>query len=242
VIVLEQVQDQLWGKWPLAQHLQVARDMGRFNGAFGGAVPPESWLSRRWIQQDVERFGARIMTITDFLDHPWLREWLHPAKINLQHRLWNVRESLFAQLDSLPQTLCHLDAFRRNCFVTPQGTVAIDWSFVGEGPIGADFSALFWVNAIFQEIDLQDAAGTAEKLLQAYLNGLQDAGWQGDPLVARRGCVIALALRQLAGIGIQVYEIHAAMQQGQPPHETHIWHMQRAGQVIDEWCAQILFP
>jgi hypothetical protein len=240
VLILEAIADALPGKWSFDQHQQVARDIGRFNGTFLNQVPQDACLSRKWIEQDVERFGARITTLTDLLVHPLLREWLHPAKLDLQYHIWDIRHTLFTQLDALPQTLCHFDAFRRNCFATPRGTVAIDWSFVGQGPLGADFSALYWVNAIFQEIDLDNVNMVLEALLKAYVNGLQDAGWQGNPQFVQQGCVIALALRQLAGIGIQVYEIHEALQRGQSPDESHIWHMILAGQAIDRWMRPLL--
>ncbi len=233
---LEALTDATPGRWTAAQHLQAAHHVGQFNGTYAAR---SGWgtrvgLSRDWIRQDVARFGTRILTLEPYLTHPLLRDWLNPDKLERQRQLWQEREGWFARLERLPHTLCHYDAFRRNLFAAPAGTLAVDWSFTGPGPLGADLVPLFWVNAIFEEADMSQPAAFAADLFDHYLAGLRQVGWDGDAEAIREGYVIALALRQLAGIGIQVYEIAERLQCGEPLSPTYIASMTAAGHHIDQ--------
>jgi hypothetical protein len=110
--------------------------------------------------------------------------------------LWEERNLYLDALDRLPQTLCHLDLFRRNLFVrrTADGgeqTVVIDWAFAGRGAIGEELAPLVLASVAFHEVALAQAQVLEDIVLDGYLLGLQQAGWRGDPRQVRLGYTAA---------------------------------------------------
>ena len=84
-------------------------------------------------------------------------------------------------LEALPRAGCHLDVWASNAARRPDGTVALfDWSFSGDGARGEDIGNqvpdgvfdLFWPAERMAELE------TA--VFGAYLDGLRQAGWDGD--------------------------------------------------------------
>ena len=193
-IWLEDVRDEIGPLWPLEQYGVVAFHLGQFNGAYLGGLPLPSWpwLSSGWLRTYVALSGPAIPLIRDSLDHPLVRRtWPGDAGARL-FRLWEGRDLYLGALDCLPQTLCHLDMFRRNLFVrkTAEGedqTVAIDWSYAGRGAIGQELVALVLAGVAFNEVDFSQAQALEDIVFDGYLEGLHHAGWRGDPRQVRLG-------------------------------------------------------
>jgi hypothetical protein len=137
--------------------LYVAHAMGRFAGADLGR---HRWLAVGQLRDRMRRVEQRggwptlaRTTVADVAD-----------------RLWSRRETLLRELDALPQVPQHGDPAAQNLpGRRGDDVVAIDWSTVGHGPVGADLG-LF----------LQNAREDAEPLLDAYLMGLPDGVATGD--------------------------------------------------------------
>jgi hypothetical protein len=193
-IWLEDVRDDIVYKWPIEHYRIVARHLGRFNGKYiGKKLPDWPWLSVNWIRGWVERSAPFIEPLRKSIDHPLVRHWLPSDQTERFFKQWEERELFLGTLDKLPQTLCHLDAFRRNMFarrVTDEyQTILIDWAFVGRGPIGAELCPLVRATTGFFEIDLPDLKRLEDITFKGYLDGLRDAGWHGDPTYVRLGYV-----------------------------------------------------
>lgn len=131
--------------------LFVARALGRFAGADLGDA---GWLARDQLRarlRRVEHTGgwptlART-TVADVADH-----------------LWQHREHHLARLDALPQVSQHGDPVPANLPGRSAGEViAIDWSALGTGPVGADLGYY----ALSAREDF-------EPLVEAYLADLPD--------------------------------------------------------------------
>ena len=93
-----------------------------------------------------------------------------------------------------------MDAYRPNLFLRqdagdiPQ-TVAIDWVFTGIGSLGEEIANLWAASLMWMEYDATDAKGLDEAVFSGYLDGLRDAGWQGDARIVRLGYTSACVLR-----------------------------------------------
>jgi hypothetical protein len=197
-IWLENVEEEIGSQWPLEHYGIVARHVGRFNGAYLVDEPQSgwAWLSSNWFRNYVEQSAPAMELFRNALSNPWVRRWLPENDSGQFFRFWEERTLYLDALDRLPQTICHFDIFRRNLFArkTADGddqTVAIDWAFVGRGPIGADLNPLVWMSIALGGVDLDRLLELEEVAFEGYLEGLREAGWQGDPQQVRLGCTAA---------------------------------------------------
>lgn len=195
---LEEVAEDIGQQWPLEHYAVVARHLGEFNGAYlvDRPLPNFSWLSSDWLRHYVEQSAPAMESLREVQASPWARRWLPEKDSDRYFFLWGERERYLDILDRLPQTVCHFDIFRRNLFAqkTADGdeqTVAIDWAFVGSGPIGADLNPLVWMSIALSGVGLDKRNDLEESVLEGYLEGLRGVGWQGDPQQVRLGYTAA---------------------------------------------------
>jgi hypothetical protein len=91
--------------------------------------------------------------------------------------------------------LSHNDAFRRNLFLRSERLFAVDWAFLGPGPVGAELAPLVTASVAFLGVALDRWRDLERTAVEAYLLGLQDAGWRGRSDQARFGFAASSALR-----------------------------------------------
>ena len=137
----EDLADVQEGRWHPSTYSSVARQLGRFNGAYltgERTVPCHAWLSRGWLRGWTEKSAPVIARFPGILEHPTLRRFLRIGSADAYLQLWSERARFLDALEQLPQTFCHHDAFPRNILIR-RGTagqdqpVAIDWAFAGSG-------------------------------------------------------------------------------------------------------------
>jgi hypothetical protein len=188
--------------WPLERYAEVARQLGQFNGTWlvDRPLPEHPFLSRDWLRKWVEPSAEFVPLLQREAHQPEVQETYPPDVATALVRMWNDRHASYALLRQLPQTFCHLDVFRRNIFDPyPAGSsgkcTLIDWSFSGVATIGEELAALVGASFAFMEVpaaNIKQLEGTA---LAAYIAGLNDVGWQGDPELARAGYRASVGLR-----------------------------------------------
>jgi hypothetical protein len=222
---LEEVTEEIGSQWPLEHYGLVARHLGQFNGAYlvERPLPGGMWLSSDWLRGYVEQSAPAMEPLRDAQTSPWGRRWLPEEDSDRFFHLWAERGLYFDALGRLPQTICHLDLFRLNLFArkTADGddqTVAIDWAFVGRGPIGADLNPLVWMSIALAGVEVDKRQELEEIVLAGYLEGLREAGWQGDPRQVRLGYTAATVRFLFPEIGrwlafILDESLHAAAEQ-----------------------------
>jgi hypothetical protein len=245
-IWLEDVAEEIGTHWPLEQYGVVARHAGQLNGAYlvERSVPSWPWLSSDWLRGYVALSAPAIPLIRDSLDHSLVRRtWPGNASDRL-FRLWEERDLYLDALDRLPQTVCHLDMFRRNLFArrTVDGddqTVVIDWSYVGRGAIGEELVPLVWAGVAFTEVDFAQAQALEDIAFDGYLEGLHDASWRGDPREVRLGYTAASLRYRFAELGNAMSVIldesrHAWAERvfGRPMEES-MDHWAQVGNLVD---------
>jgi hypothetical protein len=99
-------------------------------------------------------------------------------------------------LDQLPHTFCHLDAFPRNLLVDDRtgDTVAVDWSYAGIAPIGSELAPMVAASVCFYDADPGQMPTIDQTVFAHYIDGLNKAGWHGEPRIVRIGYTAAAAL------------------------------------------------
>jgi hypothetical protein len=172
-----------------------------------------------------------VETLPQGLAHPLVRRYFSAETGKQLLRLWTERESFLAALTRLPQTLCHLDAFRRNLGVLQAhdrraALVAIDWACAGVGAVGEELASLVASSLIFFEADVAVARELDQLTFASYLEGLRDAGWRINPAAVRFGYTAAAALRYGLGLALDVRLAADA--------EAHAWVEQVLGHSVEE--------
>lgn len=215
-IWMEDVGDEIGEKWPLEHYGTVARCLGRFNGAYlaGKPLPTHPWLTRRWLRKYIENAAPAVDLLLNSMDHPLIRRALSGITADFMQRVWEERHAILETVERLPQTFCHLDAFRRNLFSRrhvnghhangrttdgSQQVVAVDWSYMGIAAVGEELAPLIGASIGFFAVMPADALVLEQIVLEGYLEGLHDAGWQGNPDLVRFGYAATMYWRYAIG-------------------------------------------
>jgi hypothetical protein len=205
---LEAVTDEHPGPWPLDRYALVARQLGRFTGAYltGEPLPDQPWLSRGWLRDLVERSGSVVaeLELLAGLHASLLARQLYPPSVTAElRRLWEERARYLATLDQLPQTFCHHDAFRRNLLhrggLGGEELVAVDWAYAGLGAVGEELVPLVIGSLAFFEAEGIGPPDLDATCFASYMAGLREVGWAGGDHLVRLGFTAAGALRYTLG-------------------------------------------
>jgi hypothetical protein len=203
-IAMEDLKGNDHRPWPHGLFRTVARHLGVFNGEYlvGRPLPTDPWLSRDWLRGWTEEAGPLIETLPTLPDHPVAGQIFSRGLINEIVGLWDQREKLYEALDQLPRTLCHNDIFPRNLFIGGPDhsncSVAIDWAFCGQAPVGQELTPLIGASQAFLESRPERWDDLERDCLDGYAEGLRQAGWHGSDEILL-GYVLSSALR--FGIG-----------------------------------------
>ena len=192
---LEDLKDDYGEIWSLDQFAFAARTLGKFNGAYltTRPLPEYSWLVRSGSPRGILDHSTWIRDVVQdphTWEHPLLKSaFPTPIAERLVH-LWADRHLLLNVFERLPQTLCHMDAWRGNLFAPvgsdgKQRLVAIDWAFVGKSTVGTDAGDLFGPSFGLFRVESIDPPTLDAVVFENYLDGLREVGWQGDHRVLR---------------------------------------------------------
>ena len=192
VLLLEHVEGLPGERWDVADYATASRSLGQAHAHLltNQAMPDYRWLSQGFLRQyssekpvdwsllDNDQAWQQPLVQRNF--PPELREaavWLHTA-----------RGRLYEIASKLPRVLCHLDFWTKNLILRPEGTVAlIDWAFVGDGAIGEDVGNLIPDAAFDHFVDAETLPQLEAAVRDAYVEGLANAGWYGEPRLAELG-------------------------------------------------------
>jgi hypothetical protein len=214
-IWMEDVRDDVGTLWPLEHYRHVARHFGRFNGMYlaGSPLPTWPWLLSGFLAARLEHCEWPT-----FAKHyPELRHtnalvqrgWSDDLVVAFD-RIWHECQQFLYVLATLPQTLLHNDSGRKNLMARRRAggefeTIAVDWAQPAIGAVGEDLACMvtqpvYWLHGVHpDELEELDAI-----VFDAYVQGLADMGWQGDPALVRLGYTLSVVLR--SGFGIFIFE------------------------------------
>jgi hypothetical protein len=193
---LEDAGEHAGRTWSLERYALAARHLGRAQGAYGvyRPLPADTWLSRRWLRQYVDR---RARAFAGHLDNheAWAAAGFPAGTKQRARRLHDQREQLLDALEQAPPTISHFDAHPANLFAVGKDTVLIDWSFVGIGVLGEDAGNLV-PDAVFDfHVDPGRLPELRRLVEEGYREGLKDAGWRGTDADVALGLVVATAVK-----------------------------------------------
>jgi hypothetical protein len=123
-----------------------------------------------------------------------------------------------------------------------RGTVAIDWSFFGTAPVGADLGHHIAGNVFLRAVAPGDAEEHAQTATAAYLEGLRAYGWQGEEKDVRFAAEATGALQQLSFAVCHLAWLCPQFGEVQPwPEELAESQSTDVDAVMDAWCQSFDF-
>jgi hypothetical protein len=200
-IWMEDVRDDLGSAWTVNHYRQVARLLGKFNGAFlaGQPLPSEGWITHDWLRKYLEHAAPMVAFIQNNPAHPIVQKMFPGATLLLSLAIWDEHYHMLEVLDELPQTFCHQDAFERNLFSRGEQVVAVDWGYAGIAPLGAELAPLVGVASTLGKIPSSQLKNLDQACFEGYLEGLRVAGCKLDAQQVRLGYTITVLLRYILG-------------------------------------------
>lgn len=196
-------------RWSFEHYAHAAYKLGQFNGTFlvQKPIPEWPWLSRNWLQNWVEAAAPEALRLMSLQEHELVQRWFPDRDFARVIDLWSRRDILLAKLEKVPQTLCHLDANRRNMRVhlssaNEEIISLIDWANCGIAAVGEELAWLVWASYFLFEVEPEDVDELEATTLTHYISGLRATGWQGDEHEVHVGYTIGSALRNATAFGI----------------------------------------
>lgn len=195
-IWMEHIADTAPRRWRLDDYTFAAQQAGRANAvyALGKPLPAWPWLCRGHARAWTEGLAPHAAW-----QNPFVQRHFAPSLQGRVMRLWAERAAFYAVLDRLPQVFSHFDMQRRNLLrrMRDDGRseiVAVDWALCGIGPLGGEVFALVGSSTLLLEWEPAQIGELDAAVFTAYIAGLREAGWQGDPNHVRLGYAAWLAL------------------------------------------------
>lgn len=166
----------------------AAQVLGRAQGRID--LPDEEWLSQGFLRaySGTRPVEWALIDDDDAWAQPLMREHFDASLRASLVALHRGRDRLLTLMEHVPRTLSHLDVWPNNLIRRAGGEVVfLDWAFVGEGALGEDIGNLI-PDSVFDLLLPHDLLGELDsRLTTAYLEGLREAGWNGDGRLVRLG-------------------------------------------------------
>lgn len=188
VVAMEFVDGIPAERWDLDIYAAAARCLGAAQGrlSVSGALPDVDWLSQQFLRDYSTEKPVAWELIDDdqAWDQPLVAENFPATLRSAAKELHAQRDRLCSLLESLPRNLCHLDFWTKNLIQVDDGSfVLLDWAFVGIGALGEDIGNLVPDAAFDLFVEAHQLPDLRGMVLSAYVDGLGDSGWNGDPRV-----------------------------------------------------------
>ncbi len=193
---MEHIHDDHKNRWALDDYAFAARQLGRWNGCYRAGTPLPAYP---WLAVDHIRSWVGDGNPADVWKDPQIGKGFPDSERARHIQLCEDFERLVAVLNRLPQVFSHFDYQRRNLFIceengSPKRMVAIDWAGCGLGAIGSDLNSLIQTSIILLEHPFTSLDDLERTAIQAYIEGLREAGWKGPVGLARLGYLIYSSL------------------------------------------------
>ncbi|GLX66664.1 hypothetical protein [Paenibacillus glycanilyticus] len=229
--------EELQIDWSLEHMQKISCLLGKFNGVYitGTPLPTESFLCHSWIRSWVEVCAAYAKPIEeqkviwdscleDFDGNSYMWELYHINR--------NRVNSLLQTIELLPRVFAHQDVHWDNIFIEQlngiDSLIAIDWQFASISGVGEELGRMFGYALIKNKIPVNKIADYKEKLLQHYLQGLRDQGWDGNPILVRFGFIASASLRFIMVIDKLISNLVEVDRKKQEEKSRHLLFVARA--------------
>ena len=213
-IWLEDIDGTPADQWLAPRYALAAYHLGRFQGAFlaGRACPADPAFDRTdQLYEDTRNCVRKMLPaiLENTANHPLSRPTYGGEIGERLRQLADKSDHMLNAISRTPLTFCHRDFGAGNILShtlpdATEETIGIDWDFCGTGQIGIDTQGFISACAIRPGKSVSEAREFTETVFDRYIDGLVDAGWQGETGAARYACTALLGLQGSLHLAIYV--------------------------------------
>ena len=201
-IWMEEIIEDNKQPWSDNEFAFVARKLGIFNGTYltEKAIPDYPWICRNWIKSWIDSCKKYSIDPTVYFSKVQKIYNLNSIYNSYNYLNKHLNKHLRA-LESLPRVLAHQDLSKQNMFITTlqnstkKQLTLIDWQFLSISGLGEDLGKLFGVALSQQHIPIVKMDHFKDLLFTNYLEGLREAGWNGDASLPQYGFYTSFSFR-----------------------------------------------
>ena len=183
----------------LAALPEFARSLGFWHGAANAGKPGVAG----WLGWYVDAASSMVERIPELATKVAVLAALNDDAGNSQvQSFWRQRTDALQILRQLPHVNSHQDLVSRNVLMRETGKVhehvLLDWALYGSAPLGAELAPLLFGSALLFEWSVPEALAALPAVVNAYVDGLNDAGWPQSREAVGLGLSLSAALRYVA--------------------------------------------
>lgn len=176
--------------WTDDQFIAAARHFGQFNAHWPAqALPDWPWLTQHGFRAGFTgkpRTQQLFDRLPDKRDVPLIQSFAPDGELDILLQLRDQCDVLLRRAEEMPRGICHLDCHPKNLFPMQEVdgktyTIGVDWTVVGIANLGIDIGHMLGSPMAWLEVTCHEARTLRDPMFDAYLAGLHDAGWVGDP-------------------------------------------------------------
>lgn len=209
--------------WGRTDYAYAAKKLGEFHAGYllGEPLPDAAWVNRRWMRSWIRE--CRI-----YSDMPEFTSGIKTSSrmAALQEKLTRLdqdAEDWIAALEELPRTFSHQDYYEMNILLDDElirkGELAlIDWQFASISGIGEDLGRFFGLSVSRGQVRSEQIREYRELFFASYIEGLREAGWEGDERLPRFGFLASFALRSIWEVPKLLRKL---LEEGESPQHLH---------------------
>jgi thiamine kinase-like enzyme len=190
--------------WEWNDYAYAAEKLGEFQASYllGNPLPELPWVNRQWMRSWIKECkNYRIMPYESIEELIISNKRLAAIndRFNLLER--SINDWLIT-LERLPRTFAHQDFYELNILLNSdrlqKGRLAvIDWQFASISGIGEDLGRFIGLSFSRGHVPIDKFREYRELFLSSYIKGMRHAGWHGDEMLPRFGCLASFALRSV---------------------------------------------
>ncbi len=175
--------------WSLDLYLGAARHIGEFNGRMAldpPDLPFELPVDVHRARRTASRHYANMDSLLELRSDPLVRTALGDVQVDTVIELSTLWGQVHEVSPRLPHGVVFGDCHARNLFPLEEETVAVDWAGLAVDPIGADVSVLIGSGLSWSIDEALMVVQNERQIFDAYVDGLRQAGWDGEYEDVRR--------------------------------------------------------
>lgn len=190
--------------WDKQAYAFACMKLGELHAAYllGEPLPHGEWINPQWMRSWIHECKSyRPALNAEMIEQLLSDERLSSIMLSLNKLEDNVGDWITA-LEQLPRVYSHQDYYEQNILLRKDqrqedSVMLIDWQFASVSGVGEDLGRFLGLAVSRGQVPVEQFVEYRELFFTSYMEGMREAGWQGDSNLSRFGFVASFAMRAI---------------------------------------------